>query len=69
MYNDERHALRSTIKTIDSRLLDLTETVLIKTPLYGNCSLEPQIHRFLMQPLTILQLLKDFMYLCFILDK
>ena len=31
MYNDERHTLLSTIKSIDCRLLDVTETILIKT--------------------------------------
>ena len=31
MYNDERHTLLSTIKIIDCRLLDVAETVLIKT--------------------------------------
>ena len=36
--NDERHTLLSTIKNIDCRLLDETETVLIKTLLFGNCS-------------------------------
>ena len=37
MYNNERHTLLSTIKNIDCRLLDVTETVLIKTLLFGNC--------------------------------
>ena len=36
MYNDERHTLLSTIKNIDC--IDETETVLIKTLLFGNCS-------------------------------
>ena len=40
MYNDERHILLSTIKSIDCRLLDMTETVLIKTLLLGNCSVD-----------------------------
>ena len=31
MYNNERHDLLSTIKNIDCRLLDVTETVLIKS--------------------------------------
>ena len=40
MYNDERHTLLSTVKNIDCRLLDVTETVLMKTPLFGNCSID-----------------------------
>ena len=40
MCNDERHTLLSTIKNIDCRLLDVTETVLIKTLLFGNCSVD-----------------------------
>ena len=40
MYNHERHTLRSTIKNIDGRLLDATETILIKTLLFGNCSVD-----------------------------
>ena len=36
MYNNERHTLLSTIKNIDRRLLDVTETDLIKTLLFGN---------------------------------
>ena len=39
-YNDERHTFLSTIKNIDYRLLDVTETVLIKTLLFGNCSVD-----------------------------
>ena len=42
MYNDERHTLLSTIKNTDCRLLDVTETVLIKTLLFGNCSVDAQ---------------------------
>ena len=42
MYNNEMHTLLSTIKNIDFRLLDVTETVLIKTPLFGNCSVDAQ---------------------------
>ena len=37
MHNDKRYKLLSTKKTIDIRLLDVTETVLIKTLLFGNC--------------------------------
>ena len=40
MYNDERQTFLSTIKNIEPRLLDLTETVLIKLLLFGNCSLD-----------------------------
>ena len=40
VYNDERHTLLSLIKIIDCRLLDVTETVLIKTFLFGNCSVD-----------------------------
>ena len=40
MYNDERHTLLRTIKNIDCRFLGVTETVLIKTPLFGNCSVD-----------------------------
>ena len=38
MYNDERHTLLRNIKNIDCRLLDVIETALIKTILFGNCS-------------------------------
>ena len=38
MYNDERHTLLSTTKNINCRLLHVTETVLIKKLLFGNCS-------------------------------
>ena len=48
MYNDERHTLLSTIKNIDCRLLDVTETALIKTVLL----MHTLIHRFLMQQLN-----------------
>ena len=37
MYNGERHILLGIIKNNDCRLLDVTETVLIKF-LFGNCS-------------------------------
>ena len=37
---DERHILLSTIKDIDYRLLDVTETILIKTLLFGNSSVD-----------------------------
>ena len=40
VYNDERHTLLSLIKNIDCRLLDVNETVLIKTFLFGNCSVD-----------------------------
>ena len=40
MCNDERHTFMSTIKNIDCRLLDVTEIVLIKTHLFGNCSVD-----------------------------
>ena len=42
MYNAERHTLLSTYKNINCRLLDVAETVSIKTLLFGNCSLDPQ---------------------------
>ena len=42
MYNDERHTLLSTVKNINCRLLDVTETALIKTLLFGNFSLDAQ---------------------------
>ena len=38
MYNDKRHTLLSTIKNIDCRLADVTENVLLKTLLFGNCN-------------------------------
>ena len=38
MYNDKRHSLLSTIKNIDCRLPDVTETILLKTLLFGNCN-------------------------------
>ena len=40
MYTDERHTLLSTIKNIDCRLLDVTETFFIKTLLFGNYSVD-----------------------------
>ena len=40
MYNDERHNLMSTIASITCRLLDVAETVLIKTLLFGNFSVD-----------------------------
>ena len=40
MYTDERHNLLSTIKNVDCRLLDVTETILIRTLLFGNCSVD-----------------------------
>ena len=40
MYNDERHTLLSIIKNIDCRLLDVTETVLMKTLLFRNRSVD-----------------------------
>ena len=42
MYNDERYTLLSTIKNVDCRLPDVTETVFIKTFLFGNCSVDAQ---------------------------
>ena len=42
MYYDERHTLLSITKNIDCRLLDVTETVFIKTLLFGNCSDDAQ---------------------------
>ena len=42
MYNNERHTLLSIVKNIDCRLLDVTETALIKTLLFGNCSVDTQ---------------------------
>ena len=42
MYNDERHTLLETIKNFGCRFLDVTETVLIKTLLFGNCSVDAQ---------------------------
>ena len=40
IYNDEKHTFMSTIKDIDCRLLDVTDTALIKTLLFGNCFLD-----------------------------
>ena len=42
IYNDERHTLLSTIKNIDCRLVDVTETVLIKPLLFLNCSVDAE---------------------------
>ena len=50
MYNDERHTLLSTIKNIDCRLLDVTEIVLIKTLLFGNCPVDAQTNRQIFDP-------------------
>ena len=38
MHNDEKHTLLSAIENIDRRLLDVTETAMMKTPFFGNCS-------------------------------
>ena len=40
MFNDKTHTFLSTIKNIDCRLLYVTETVLIKTLLFGNYSVD-----------------------------
>ena len=57
-------------KNFDCRLLDLTKTVLIKTCLFRNCSVDAQtIHRFLIQPINISELLKGLMNLSFVLNK
>ena len=40
MYNYESHILPSTLKTINCKSLDVTETFLIKTPLFGSCSVD-----------------------------
>ena len=40
MYNDERHTILSIIKNTGYRLLDMTETVLLKTILFVNCSVD-----------------------------
>ena len=67
IYNDEKHTFTSTIKNIDCRLVDVTETALIKTLLFGNCFLDGYTkHKFLMEPLNISELLKDLMNLCFL---
>ena len=42
MYNDKRHSLLSAIKNIDCKLLEVTEFVLIKMILFGNCSVDAQ---------------------------
>ena len=40
LYNDERHTLLCTLKHFDCRLLDVTETILIKVLLFGKRSLD-----------------------------
>ena len=40
MHNDEKHTLLVNMKNIDCRLINVTETVLIKTLLFGNCSFD-----------------------------
>ena len=40
MYNGERCTILSTIKNITCRLLDVSEIVLIKALLLGNCSVD-----------------------------
>ena len=50
MYNDERYTLLSTIKNIDCRLLDVTETVLIKALLFGNCSVDAETNTQILNP-------------------
>ena len=54
MYNDERHILPSTLKNIDFKLLDVTETVLIKRfYLEIVILMHTLILRFLNQPLNM----------------
>ena len=52
MYNNERHTLLSTIKNINCKLLDVTETVLIKTLLFGNCSVDAHTHTHILNATT-----------------
>ena len=40
VHYDEGHTILSTIEIIDGRLRDVPETVLIKTILFGNCSVD-----------------------------
>ena len=52
MYKDERYNLLGTIKNIDCRLLDVTETILIKTLLFGNCSVDAQTNILILNATT-----------------
>ena len=61
IYNDKRHTLLSTIKNINCRFLDVTETIVLL--------MRTLIHTFLMQKLNLSELLKGMMNLCFILNK
>ena len=49
MYNDERHTLLSTVKNINCRLLDVTETASIKTLLFGNFSVDAQTNTHILK--------------------
>ena len=40
VHYDERHTLLSFVENIDGRLRDVPETVLIKTILFGSCSVD-----------------------------
>ena len=52
MYKDEKYNLLGTIKNIDCRLLDVTETILIKTLLVGNCSVDAQTNILILNATT-----------------
>ena len=61
MYNYERHNLLSTIKNTDCRLTDVTETVLIKTLLFGNCSFDAETNtQILHAPIEYILITKRF---------
>ena len=66
---DEKHALQSTVKKIDCRLLDVTEIVLIKTLLFGNFSIDAHIHTQIFNASIMYIETKDFRNLCFILNQ
>ena len=69
MYNDERHTLLNTIKNIDCRLLDVTETLLIKTLLFGNWSVDAHTNTQILNATTeYIVTTKHLMNLCFILN-
>ena len=40
MHNDEKHTVLITVKNIDCRLINVTETVLTKALLFGKCSFD-----------------------------
>ena len=63
MNNDERHTLLSTKEIIDCRFLDVVETILIKTFLFGNFPLDAQTNAQILIA-TIVYILTNLFHFC-----